>query len=246
MLRSALVIVAHPDDETMLMGGVLALLASQGVELHIACATRGEGGELGEPPAATRATLGSTREQELRCAAKQLGAKHVTLLGYIDPLIGPEDELFAFSADFGAFVDQIMALARSAEAQLILTHGSDGEYGHPAHALCHLAALQAAQRLDLLLYSAAAHVPTIEDRLWNTSDPAHIVLDIRPWLDIKEAAALCHASQHALFKRRRQLKTVRGALRAVEAFHRHHPPPVDEHPNDHFAQLLRAAGGGSP
>ena len=39
---------AHPDDETMLCGGTLALLAQNGASVHYLCATRGEGGELGE------------------------------------------------------------------------------------------------------------------------------------------------------------------------------------------------------
>jgi LmbE family N-acetylglucosaminyl deacetylase len=40
---------AHPDDETMLCGGTLALLSKAGIEIHLVCATRGEGGECGEP-----------------------------------------------------------------------------------------------------------------------------------------------------------------------------------------------------
>lgn len=46
--------VAHPDDETRLTGGLLARLAAQGVDVHLPCLTRGEGGEVGEPPLATR------------------------------------------------------------------------------------------------------------------------------------------------------------------------------------------------
>ena len=37
---------AHPDDETMLAGGALALLAQNGAQVHYLCATRGEGGEV--------------------------------------------------------------------------------------------------------------------------------------------------------------------------------------------------------
>ena len=40
-----LVFFAHPDDETMLCGGTLALLAQAGAKIHFVCATRGEGGE---------------------------------------------------------------------------------------------------------------------------------------------------------------------------------------------------------
>jgi hypothetical protein len=42
-------------------------------------------------------------------------------------------------------------------------------------------------------------------------------------LDAKEAAALCHATQHALFKRRKQAETVREVLRRTESLHRYWP-----------------------
>jgi len=47
---NALAVFAHPDDETMLCGGTLALLAKEGWKVHYLCATRGEGGEVGDPP----------------------------------------------------------------------------------------------------------------------------------------------------------------------------------------------------
>ena len=37
-----LVIFAHPDDESMGMGGTLAKYASEGVETYYICASRGE------------------------------------------------------------------------------------------------------------------------------------------------------------------------------------------------------------
>jgi hypothetical protein len=37
-----LVVVAHPDDETLALGGTLAELASAGVEVHVVSLTSGE------------------------------------------------------------------------------------------------------------------------------------------------------------------------------------------------------------
>ena len=71
---------AHPDDETILTGGVLALLAANGVNVHYVCATRGEGGELGAPPV-DREQLGDARERELVCAVGKLGGKSLTFPG---------------------------------------------------------------------------------------------------------------------------------------------------------------------
>ncbi len=47
-----LAIFAHPDDETMLCGGLLALASSTGHSVHVVSATRGEGGDLGSRPCA--------------------------------------------------------------------------------------------------------------------------------------------------------------------------------------------------
>lgn len=248
MLRSAMIVVAHPDDETMLAGGTLAMLSAQGVRLHVLCATRGEGGELGEPPLGVRGELGAIREGEMRCAARALGVYHVEFLGYVDPLVGPDDALFPFKADFNTLAGQMYNAVRASGVELVLTHGSDGEYGHPAHQLVHRAARAAVERLGerVLLYSVAANVPGIEDRLWNESETAHFALDIRPWLDAKERAALCHQSQHALFKRRRKLETVREALRTTEGFYRQHPEPRSPIPQDAFAAMLRTAGAWTP
>jgi len=40
-----LAVFAHPDDETFGPGGTLARYAASEVEVHYACATRGEAGE---------------------------------------------------------------------------------------------------------------------------------------------------------------------------------------------------------
>ena len=83
---------AHPDDETLLVGGTLALLARQGLQVHYLCATRGEGGELGEPPQCTRQELGDVCEQEIVRAVQALGGRSLTFLGHVDPTIGTGEQ----------------------------------------------------------------------------------------------------------------------------------------------------------
>jgi LmbE family N-acetylglucosaminyl deacetylase len=247
-LRSVVAYFAHPDDETVLAGGILALLARQGVSVQIVCATRGEGGELGEPPVvARRELLGAAREAELRCAAAALGAK-VAVLNYIDPVIGLDDVLYPFQADFNTLAGQFAEIARQARADAVLTHGADGEYGHPAHQLVNRAVVTGISRMlpKTLIYTVAALVPDIEDRLWNQSQPAHLALDIRPWAAAKLAAMECHASQHAMFKRRKNLATLDEALRTVESVRRVWPEVREETPHDAFADLLRTAGAWTP
>lgn len=248
-MPSLLCLIAHPDDETILCGGTLALLAARGIDVHVACLTRGEGGEMGEPPLCDRAQLGEVRERELVCAIGKLGGKSLTFLGYVDPVIGPGEALGAPPHDPAMLSGQIIASLRQAQAQALLTHGSDGEYGHPAHKLMHTLALVAAASLGdeaPLVYSFAASYPEHPyPRLANASDPADVVVDVSAYLDQKEAAARCHATQNALFVRRRseaagRLMTVREVLLAEEAFRRQWPAQAAA--GDIFLKWLQRRG----
>jgi LmbE family N-acetylglucosaminyl deacetylase len=232
----------------VMAGGTLAMLHTQGVQTHVVCVTDGRGGEAGGMPGVdTPDELARVRVEELRCAVLALGVSNLTLLRYEDPVIGPEDQLFGFAADETTLAAQIASLIRERAADVVLTHGSNGEYGHPAHVQVHRAVLRAVREHtpDVVLYGVAARVPTIEDRLWNESDPAHFALDITPWRDAKLAAMVCHRTQHELFKRRRKLQHVSDAIRLVEAFHRHWPIAPD-FPEDAFAALLREVGAWVP
>lgn len=197
---------AHPDDETMLCGGTLAALAARGHAVHILLATRGEGGELGDPPLSERAMLGVTREAEGRCAAAALGAASIEYLPYVDPAIGPDDLLFAFDAALPVLVTQLQDAIREYHCEVVLGHGTNGEYGHPAHLLAHQGILEAVSTFSewpVSLYTVQAAYPAHpKPRVMNVDDAAHLVLDITPHLEAKLNAALCHRTQHALFIRR--------------------------------------------
>lgn len=232
-MPSLLCLFAHPDDETMLCGGTLALLAARGVNVHYVCLTRGEGGELGEPERCARAGLGEVREQELVCAVQKLGGRSLTFLGYVDPTIGAGEELYAPPHDPVMLAGQIVNCIEQFKAEVVLTHGTNGEYGHPAHVLLNRMALAAVAAIEKegktrapWLYSFAAMYPTHPyPRLANAEDAADIVVDVRPHLDRKEAAALCHQTQNALFVRRRSAQaghpvTVREVLLPEEGFKR--------------------------
>ena len=117
---------AHPDDETMLAGGALALLAQSGAHVHFLCATRGEGGEVGEPPAGAMDELGDVREQEMVCAVRTLGGRSLTFLGHTDPRVGPDDTLYPYTEDLVFLAGQVAATIRQLQADVLLTHGSNG------------------------------------------------------------------------------------------------------------------------
>ena len=99
---------AHPDDETMFSGGMLALLARQGAAVHYLCATRGEGGEAGEPPLCSLEELGQVRQAELACAVQTLGGQSLAFLDFLDPRIGPDESLFPYASDPDEVADRLV------------------------------------------------------------------------------------------------------------------------------------------
>ena len=138
-MTTILAISAHPDDESLFGGGTLAMAADQGHSVYILETTRGEGGEVGDPPLTTQESLGAYREQEARQAAHALGVRDVFFLPYVDPymeingIARPIDiPLEAFIRAIGEYVDKI-------RPDLVITHGSNGEYGHPQHIYTHRA-----------------------------------------------------------------------------------------------------------
>ena len=128
--RSLLCILAHPDDESLGFGGMLAHYAHAGVATHLITATRGERGWLGEPAAYPGAEmLGRTREGELRAAAEILGIRETTFLDYMD---GDLDQ-----ADPAAIIDVLVGHLRRVRPQVVATFDPTGIYGHPDHiAIC--------------------------------------------------------------------------------------------------------------
>jgi N-acetylglucosamine malate deacetylase 2 len=219
---------AHPDDETMLAGGTLALLARAGATIHYVCSTRGEGGETGDPAVCERSELGQVREQEMDCAVKALGGSSLTFLDYQDPLVGPEDALFAYTSNQDDLAEKIAGCIQRLEAGYVITHGSNGEYGHPAHILTYQAAIQAVRSFSPspALYTIQAFFPEHpKPRHANKNDLADLVIDASAVLEQKTLAALCHRSQHALFVRRASLDaarplTVPEVIIFIESLHR--------------------------
>lgn len=247
MLKT-LAFFAHPDDETMLIGGTLAYLALQGAEVHYLCATRGEGGEVGQPPLCTQQELGKMREKELACAVQALGGKELSFLDYQDPVIGPEDELYAFTENEDELIRRLQGTIINLDPEVIITHGTDGEYGHPGHVLANRALLQAVRDLEgynPVVYTVAAfYEGHPRPRLANESDRADLVLDISPVRYRKVQAATCHRTQHALFlrharERRGEEVTLPEIIRDQESLSRALPENGGDL-DDPAAELLRS------
>jgi len=123
-------VLAHPDDESLGVGGVLAKYASEGVDVFLLTATRGEGGRYrGHRPDSHEhpgpSALAAIREAELRAAASVLGVRDVALLDYCDQHLD--------RANSGEAVAAIARHLRRVQPDVVVTFGPDGAYGHPDH-----------------------------------------------------------------------------------------------------------------
>lgn len=137
MKPTLLAIFAHPDDESFGVGGTLAKYTANGTRVVLACATRGEAGEISDPALATPETLGAVREAELRAACAALGVAELRFLGYRDSGMAgtPEndDPRCYHRADPEAATRQLVGLIREIKPQVVLTFEPGGGYGHPDH-----------------------------------------------------------------------------------------------------------------
>jgi LmbE family N-acetylglucosaminyl deacetylase len=138
-----LCVLAHPDDETLGCGGLIAWSGAQDIEVYLICATHGERGWAGrEADNPGLEALGKIREVELREAAQVLGIHEVTLLDYVD---GDLDR-----ADPAEAIGQIAYHVRRIQPQVVVTFDCFGAYGHPDHIavsqFTHAALIAAADR----------------------------------------------------------------------------------------------------
>lgn len=219
-----LAISAHPDDE-IFGAGYLASRVAAGDELFLLCTTRGEGGEVGEPPVGTKSRLGEFRVVEMRNAAAALGAREVEFLDFVDPWMEIGGEALAIDAQPRELRDAIVPHLERLRPEVVVTHGSNGEYGHPQHAYTHrvvraaLSSLRPWQPSELLTWCANPGGDQ-SDRLINHDDPADFVIDISPWFDRKLAVVEAHLSQQAMFLRNNRTDNLADVIRRTEAFRR--------------------------
>jgi LmbE family N-acetylglucosaminyl deacetylase len=157
---------AHPDDEVLGTGGVLARAAAEGIRTVLVTCTNGEQGdgpggvkpgEEGHDNAAVRAI----RLEELRTSAAILGIEHVELLGYHDSGMEGWDANHADEAFWNVPVAEsaakLIALMEQYQPQVVVTYDENGAYGHPDHIQAHritVAAIEATGIPQKFYYTA--------------------------------------------------------------------------------------------
>jgi N-acetyl-1-D-myo-inositol-2-amino-2-deoxy-alpha-D-glucopyranoside deacetylase len=204
---------AHPDDETLATGALLATWAAAGRPVTVVTCTRGERGEVigerlahleGDGPA-----LAEHRDHELGEALAALGVPDRV---YLDTVTGARDGRFEDSGmtwlaagragrpdalparafvgvDLDDAAERLARVIRSRRPDVVVTYEPGGGYGHPdhvrAHAVTMRAVVVAASRPDDT--SPAHAVPVV---LWSVQGRAALERGRRALGDDQVRAAL--------------------------------------------------------
>ncbi|MFE1290183.1 PIG-L deacetylase family protein [Streptomyces sp. NPDC058751] len=207
-LPSLLGVFAHPDDESLLAGGVLARHAAAGARTAVVTTTWDQG---------------TARAAELAAALRVLGAGEPRLLGYGDtrnPSSAPGRPRWC-EVDLDDAVAQIVAHIRRFRPDVVVTHDALGQLtGHPDHRRTHQVVLLAVEAAGTGRLHDGAGEPWRTGALYGATHPHSAIgdlgpllagvgktllavadedvaatVDVTPWLAQKWAAICSHISQ---------------------------------------------------
>jgi len=201
---------AHPDDEAVLTGSVLAKADALGLRTIVVYGTRGDAGETkvdlgGE-------TLGERRMREAQAACDDLGVDRIEWLAYDDSGMDGTDTTTnpsAFSnADPTAVAAELIELLANEDIIAIVGYDDNGTYGHPDHKQVHAVAhamgeLVASSTWVLDATYNREHLATLPDADGSLdpnyaaaeADLTHFV-EGDEWFSRKWGALMHHLSQH--------------------------------------------------
>lgn len=237
-------VFAHPDDESLLAGGVLAQHAAAGARTAVLTTTWASD---------------SPRAVELAHALDVLGAGEPRMLGYADarnPSSAP-GAIRLIDAPLDEAVGQVVHHLRQFRPTIVVTHDALGQLtGHPDHRRTHQITLLAVEAAGLAHLHPEAGEPWQMRAVYCATHPASDVgelgrlleavgkrvlavpdtyattaIDVTPWLERKLAAILAH---HGEVARERSLPGIlarlpeetRRTITATEFFSRLVPGPV--------------------
>ena len=209
MSGGLMVVTAHPDDEVLLAGGLLAACAAAGAPTAVLCLTQGESGTIADASLASPETLGAVRVRELQTACETLGVAWVRCLDCRDGWL-EWDDIEKPRAAIAAAVSEVRPTA-------VITFGPEGLYWHPDHIVVHRLAREllagATIRLDvyesawpdsaMVELTAALRERGLGDDLWDIDpeafgtdeDEGLIEVDVSRFVGQKLRALRAHATQ---------------------------------------------------
>ena len=214
---------AHPDDESIQTGGMLAKAAAAGHRTVLVFATKGEHGEVDDDFLDPGETLGERRTKECHRSAEILGVQRVEFLGFVDSgMIGtPQNDLGGsfWTAPVEDAARQLADILTEESADILTIYDSDGGYGHPDHIQVHRVGLRAAElagtprvfegtmnrdhfRRVIAAGVEAGHIPadavpevTEDTTFGRPEELITTTVDVREHLATKRASMAAHASQ---------------------------------------------------
>jgi LmbE family N-acetylglucosaminyl deacetylase len=163
-----MVVHAHPDDEALGTGGILARYADEGIRTVLVTCTNGElgdgaGGVKPGDPKHDAATVAAERREELKASCAVLGVTHLEMLGYHDSGMDGWPQNAApgsfWMTPINEAASRVAELMRRYRPQVVVTYDEYGLYGHPDHIQTHRVTMAAADATgvpDKVYYLAVA------------------------------------------------------------------------------------------
>ncbi len=211
--RRVLIVHAHPDDESLFTGHIIAERLAAGAEVFVLTLTRGERGtvKLEELKGleGQLGAMGAFREGELRVAISELakagrGNLQHAIAGtraYLDsgmrmtPLGKPAkprrlDELALSAASTPIIAEDIVRVMNAFKPDAVITYNSKGGYGHPDHKQAYQATAMALRQFRRTRRRAP--------QFWVIAEPNErfeVAVGDASTAKIKKAALEAHASQ---------------------------------------------------
>ena len=215
---------AHPDDEAISTGGLMAKASAAGHRVVLVCATRGEVGEPQEGVLDEGEQLWERRMVELAESAKLLGAEEPRWLGYEDSgMIGEptnDNPACFWQSDHDEATTRLAAILSEVDADVLTIYDDHGGYGHPDHIRVHtvgkaaaeaagiehvfeatinrdnVKALMEAQEAEALANGEEVEVSEIDRESFGTpTADISFRVDVSSVVDAKRAAMIAHRSQ---------------------------------------------------
>ena len=178
---------AHPDDEVLGTGGVIARAADEGHHVVLVVATGGEHGEV--PDDLGEQSLAERRRDELDASAAVLGIDEVVWLGYHDSGMtgwdGNNNDASFHRADVEAAAARLLDVVDRVDADVLTIYDWHGGYGHPDHIKVHDVGLAAArQRPALRVLEATFNRDAMAEMMASAAEDGKLSRCIGSYFDV--------------------------------------------------------------
>ena len=173
--RRLLISMAHPDDESFGLGGLIAKYVAEGVDVYLICSTDGGAGTVLPEFLEEYESISDLRQAELDCAAAILGFKQVFNLGYKDSGMmnseSSKDPACSWQAPREEMTRKVVEILREVKPQVVITFNRYGGYGHPDHIAIQRATVDAFRLASDSEYITENLPPYTPQKLYYTAMP---------------------------------------------------------------------------